>query len=599
MPNIDLSILNQRQTPAFYASSLATRPAFGFAGRIFIDTDSPSTGLYRDTGAAWVQIADPGAGTTGTLQQVTTNGKTTNQGITITAGGLTLGTNTGDNQNLLNLPGNTNLLYRENAGSLYGFDIGGSDNSLFLNTSEGSYYQTLYFGDGITTNIFGISASNDIGVTYNPVFVVNQNKLVGINTNVPTATFDVHGDVNVIQQLNQTIATNNSLLAFQNSGTGKWRIGSFYNSGAEDFGIFDVVGAIQPITVKKTTGQILIGTSTVGSGKLVVASATGDNGIQIVGASAPSLRIDNAESGPTKRAGLGISTATNNFIQGSADRDFCMFNGSTTASPILFGIYDTTNVQEAARISPARNFLIGTTTDAGQRLQVRGVSGTIARITDGTNNFDFYCGSGLNEIAATTTMILSTNNVERMKITSGGLIIYKGSSTTTNAEAVFENTNTLLSIESSASGSVAKSIRFNTSAGATMQERMRVNTTGNVLIGTTTDAGQKLQVDGTAKFNGTSGSPVTLDINSSNSNCDITMLSSNSSSVSRIRNNTNDLQFHTNGTLALTLASNQAATFSSSIAIANTVTAAVGIASTHKVSILINGVQYYLLASNV
>jgi hypothetical protein len=88
MPNIDLSILNQRQTPAFYASSLATRPAFGFAGRIFIDTDSPSTGLYRDTGAAWVQIADPGAGTTGTLQQVTTNGKTTNQGITITAGGL-------------------------------------------------------------------------------------------------------------------------------------------------------------------------------------------------------------------------------------------------------------------------------------------------------------------------------------------------------------------------------------------------------------------------------------------------------------------------------------------------------------------------------
>jgi hypothetical protein len=77
------------------------------------------------------------------------------------------------------------------------------------------------------------------------------------------------------------------------------------------------------------------------------------------------------------------------------------------------------------------------------------------------------------------------------------------------------------------------------------------------------------------------------------------MLSSNSSSVSRIRNNTNDLQFHTNGTLALTLASNQAATFSSSIAIANTVTAAVGISSTHKVSILINGVQYYLLASNV
>ena len=39
--------------------------------------------------------------------------------------------------------------------------------------------------------------------------------------------------------------------------------------------------------------------------------------MQIVGASAPSLRIDNAESGPTKRVGLGISTAINNFIQGA------------------------------------------------------------------------------------------------------------------------------------------------------------------------------------------------------------------------------------------------------------------------------------------
>jgi len=92
MPRIDLDILNQKQTPAFYASSLATRPAASFVGRIFIDSDNPSTGLYRDTGTAWVQIADPGAGTTGTLQQVTTNGNSTTTGITITTNGLGIGT---------------------------------------------------------------------------------------------------------------------------------------------------------------------------------------------------------------------------------------------------------------------------------------------------------------------------------------------------------------------------------------------------------------------------------------------------------------------------------------------------------------------------
>lgn len=90
--DIKLEVLNQLQTPAFYAASLANRPAFGFAGRVFIDTDIPSTGLYRDTGSAWVSIADPGTGTTGTLQQVTTNGNTSNQGIAISANGIGIGT---------------------------------------------------------------------------------------------------------------------------------------------------------------------------------------------------------------------------------------------------------------------------------------------------------------------------------------------------------------------------------------------------------------------------------------------------------------------------------------------------------------------------
>jgi hypothetical protein len=73
---------------------------------------------------------------------------------------------------------------------------------------------------------------------------------------------------------------------------------------------------------------------------------------------------------------------------------------------------------------------------------------------------------------------------------------------------------------------------------------------------------------------GPSSTPVALIITTGNSNCDITLQSTNSSSVSRIRNGTNDLQFHTNGTLALTLASNQAATFSSTVAVTTTGTTA-------------------------
>jgi len=192
--NIDFTIKNQKGTPAFYSDIFANRPTYGYPGRVFISTDTGA--IYEDTGSAWTLIADAGAGTTGTLQQVTTNGKTTDQGINITAGGLTLGTATGDNQTLLNLPGTNVLIYREvtSPSTDYGFNIGGSSpNSFFLTNTEGGYCQTLYFGDAGTSNIFGISASNDSGVTWNAVLVVNQDNKVGINKNNPTCAFDVLG----------------------------------------------------------------------------------------------------------------------------------------------------------------------------------------------------------------------------------------------------------------------------------------------------------------------------------------------------------------------------------------------------------------------
>jgi len=61
MFEVDFHILNQKATPAIYADTLANRPTFGFAGRIFINTASPY-GVYRDTGSAWVQVAGIGGG---------------------------------------------------------------------------------------------------------------------------------------------------------------------------------------------------------------------------------------------------------------------------------------------------------------------------------------------------------------------------------------------------------------------------------------------------------------------------------------------------------------------------------------------------------
>jgi hypothetical protein len=74
-------VTNQKASPAVYASSLATRPAPQLPGRIFVDTDNPSTGMYRDTGTAWVQLSS-GSGTVPDLQTVCNVGFLTDTDMT-------------------------------------------------------------------------------------------------------------------------------------------------------------------------------------------------------------------------------------------------------------------------------------------------------------------------------------------------------------------------------------------------------------------------------------------------------------------------------------------------------------------------------------
>ncbi len=417
MPSIDLSILNQRQTPAFYADTLANRPAAGFVGRIFVSTDTFA--FFRDNGTGWDLIGGPGTGT-------------------VTGSGA-----------------NGQVSFWNGASSITG------SNNLFFDAVNGH---------------------------------------LGIGTITPGTALEIDHDQNTIIQLQQTVATNDNRITFINSGVGLWRIGSFYNAGANDFGLFDIAAAAQPVTVKRTTGQVLIGTSTVGSGKLVVASATSDNGIQIVGAAAPSLRIDSAESGPTKRIGIGLATAVNNFIQNSQNLDMCIFNGSTSAAGnMLFGIYDTSlaNIQEAARISSARNFLIGTITDTGQKLQVSGtayISGNLGlgvtpsawnsvfkvlESGDTNNQTAIAFQNNSNVIYLTTNSYFDTSWKYKFSDNAGQYLIDGNEHRWYNAP----------------SGTAGNAISFT--------QAMTLAATGNLLIGTTTDAGEKLQVAGTARIQNT------------------------------------------------------------------------------------------------
>ena len=211
-------------------------------------------------------------------------------------------------------------------------------------------------GSGAATQVaFWNGASAITGS--NNLFWDSTNNYLGISTNTPTTALDVHHSTNSGAIFNQTTATNNNTINFQTSGAGRWRIGNFYTAGADDFGIFDVVGSLQQFTIVKTTGQTFIGAKTTASGRLVINSATSDAHLQIIGANSPSIRIDNAGSGGTQRFAIGNATATNNFIQGSAAGDFCITTAS--AGALLFGMWQSIDATEVMRITTANNLQIG------------------------------------------------------------------------------------------------------------------------------------------------------------------------------------------------------------------------------------------------
>jgi hypothetical protein len=518
MPNIDLSILNQRQTPAFFADTLANRPAAGFVGRIFISTDTLD--LYRDTGTTWLLLSPSSTGTI---------------------------------------------------------------------TGSGAAGQVTYFSG--TSSITG----------NNNLFYDTGNNRLGINTNTPTAPLDIHSSLSgSLMQLNQTSGTLDSQLAFQSANVGKWRIGSYYNSGQYSFGIYDVFNSRERFSVLNT-GQTFVGDQISSSGKLVVNSGSlGDTGLVVISQSSPSIRINNGGTGANFRCGFGIATATNNFIQGSVDGDFCIFNANTGTYPILFGINDTGlgNVQEAARISSARNFLVGTSVDGGFKLSVNGTTflgSNVSIGTSGTNDISWgtaggiklsrtnigpeyalnqrwtgslafvdiassnqwnggvtilangggNCGIGTNaptekldvrgniytngtntniyldnggvggaslkigvtgttqtyiySLEATDPLLFGTANTERLRILATGELVFKGASTITNYGSIFENTDTQFIIYSSEGAGITKDIKIQ-AGGSASAPRVWLKAGGNFLIGTDTDAGLKLQTNGKGYF---------------------------------------------------------------------------------------------------
>jgi hypothetical protein len=348
-------ILNQKGTPAFYSDTYANRPAFGFAGRVFISTDTGQ--IFEDTGSAWSLIADAGVGG-GTLASVTANGNTTATGIVITAGGLS-------------------------ADSI-------TDTAL----TTGS---VLFSGAG------GVVSQKNSNLFWD-----NTNNRLGIGINSPGAPLDIHS-TGTNAQFNGT-GTNNAYLQFQNAGTSKWRIGNTYNAGANSFDLYNNGTASTALSFNSTTNaayfpnNVGIGTNTPAflldvngqtriSDQLSVYASGSNYGLYVQGVSNQySARIiGNATTGNSY--GLNIQAGTN-----------------ATDSPLLVTSYSVGTA--FLKITGAGNVGIGTNspisildtrTGAGTTGSILNLNNTSSANASNIVPIRFYAGNtfgGLEQVAA-------------------------------------------------------------------------------------------------------------------------------------------------------------------------------------------------------
>ena len=430
---INNGVTNQKGTPAFYSDTFANRPAFGYAGRVFISTDSGQ--IFEDTGTAWTLIADAGVGG-GTLSSVCLNGNTTASGIVITANGLSSNSMT-----------NTSTT----AGSI-----------LFAGTS-------------------GLQSQDNTNLFWD-----NTNKYLGIGpTGTPTAPLDIHSSTaNVLVQLNAT-ATNNSNLAFLNAGVGKWRIGNLYNAGANSFQIFDVLNTTARLTILNTGVTTLNGAFT--STSLAITGGTSSQFLKADGSIDSSTYLTTGTASTTYVPYTGATTNLNlgsfGITSGGIGSDGIALSqsGAISASSGRTSINGDANGIKINPVTASSNFL--TFPNSGSRTYTYpNATGTIALTSDLSSYLPLAGGTLTGGLTGTSA-------------TFSGTINLTGAANTFQIAAINRNANRIFFC-----GDTGGFFFVNSGNTATT---LFMGDNGNVLIGTTTDSGGKLQVAGEIRINST------------------------------------------------------------------------------------------------
>lgn len=298
-----------------------------------------------------------------------------------------------------------------------------------------------------------------------------------------------------------------------------------------------------PVTGTGTTNYLPKWTSgsAIGNSNLI-NDASGNLGLGVVPSSwANGIRSLEISLGN----GLWSSTPTqiilnSNSIYTSGGFTYASSNASAYYSQFAGGHYwynapsgtagNAITFTQAMTLTSGGNLLLNSTSDNGNRLQVNGVADALSFLVPNGGYYKAIRSSGSLvidllgiESGTDNTRLLITGdfNIKNgsattlMNMTALGATTFSSSVTATNGVLLGGNSDVLNFKFSSGYGNTSLATIFDSNADAgnhlifkinnaagTATERMRIVGNGNLLVGTTTDSGERVQVSGTMKVTG-------------------------------------------------------------------------------------------------
>ena len=208
---------------------------------------------------------------------------------------------------------------------------------------------------------------------------------------------------------------------------------------------------------------------------------------------------DNLASAGAISLDIGISGGANQFFNNTAQGDIVLKAYSLSNTSKFFLGATSGSAAQIVLFPSTGNVGIGTPTDAGFRLDVNGT----ARVQ---NSFSV----GTSSITGTQVVI---NGGQSLVATTDFYLLHLFGYNTSASSGVGSKQWITFGINDAARSSKIGGINlgnnnyesgllFNTTSGGSNLERMRIMNNGNILINTTTDAGYKFDVNGTARVSG-------------------------------------------------------------------------------------------------